>query len=104
MVQEQSRQELINLKILLQKCFIAEAELASFLLQKTRTCSAVLSADELFNMKHLTDKVERLIDRIEASDEKYHKDASDDNVPLPFMYTPMYTCLRVVFDHEESCH
>jgi hypothetical protein len=78
MVQEQSQnhQELIDLKILMQKCYIAEAKLASFLLEMTRTKAIGLSIDDVFKMKGLTDKVENLVREIQASDEN-----SQDNDP-----------------------
>lgn len=79
MVQEQSHQELIDLKVLLKKCFIAEAELAGFLLEKTRTKTIGLSIDEVFVMKRLTDKVESLIRQIQASDEP---DTPPDKLPV----------------------
>jgi hypothetical protein len=81
MTQEQSHQELIDLKVLLKECFIAECDLASFLLDKAKATE--LPIDDTFRLKHLVDRVKDRIRQIQASDEKYHNNPSDDNVPLP---------------------
>jgi hypothetical protein len=81
-VQGQSRQQEIDLKLLLKKCFIAECNLADFLLDKATNIG--LSIEDILKMKDLTNRVYCLIREINASDEKYHDNPSDDNVPLPY--------------------
>lgn len=92
MTQVQNRQELIDLKILLKKCCIAESELACFLLDKASATD--LPIDDTFKLKWLTDRVKVLIRRIQASDERYHNDSSDENVPMP--------CTRRVYETGSS--
>jgi hypothetical protein len=66
MTQAQSHQELTDIKILLMKCFIAESDLACFLLEKAS--STELTLDETFRLKQLTNRVEAIIHEIKASD------------------------------------
>lgn len=68
MIGEQSRQELIDLKLLLKKCFLAECELGNFLLDKANM--RTFSIDDHFKLKDLVDRVNTLIHEIEASDER----------------------------------
>jgi hypothetical protein len=71
MVQEQSHQELIDLKILLKECFIAECELGSFLLDKANVAKVTeFSVDDHFKLKAMSDRVLRLIHEIQLSDEQ----------------------------------
>jgi hypothetical protein len=68
MVWGQRHQELIDLKVLLKECFIAECELASFLLDKAK--AAEFSIDDSFRLKELSDRVLILIREIQQSDEQ----------------------------------
>lgn len=84
MTQVQTHQEVTDLKILLLKCFIAESELACFLLEKANAID--LSVDDTFKLKHLADRVKALVHQVQASDDGYHrndKEESDDNLPVP---------------------
>ena len=74
---------MVDLRILLSKCFIAEADLGCFLLEKAKLME--LNTDDTFKLKHLTNRVSELLSRLQASDERYHSDLSDDNVPLPYV-------------------
>jgi len=67
MTQEQSQREVIDLKILAMKCFIAETKLATFLLDKAD--STVLPLDDTFKLKHMVERVRTLIRQLEASEE-----------------------------------
>jgi hypothetical protein len=68
MTQEQSHQEVTDIKVLLMKCFIAESDLACFLLEKAN--STDLPLDETFKLKHLVEQVKALIHQIQASNDK----------------------------------
>jgi hypothetical protein len=68
MTEEQNHQELVDLKVLLKECFIAECELGSFLLDKAKATD--FSVDDHFKLKHLSDRVLCLIREIQQSDER----------------------------------
>jgi hypothetical protein len=83
MTQEQTHQEVTDIKVLLMKCFIAQSDLACFLLDKAN--STDLTLDDTFKLKHLAERVKTLMHQIRASDEKYHQDDPDDKEPLPLV-------------------
>ncbi len=73
------------------KCFIAESELACFLLEKAN--STDLPLDETFQLKHLVDRVKTLIHRIQESDH----DRLPDKLPVYPQWVvptglPRYAC------------
>jgi hypothetical protein len=47
-----------------------------------------LPADETFKLKWFSDRAYALLQKIQASDARYHPDSSDDNVPMPFHNNP----------------
>jgi hypothetical protein len=63
------------------KCYLAEVELATFLVDRADLVS--LDTDNTFRLKWLVDRVTKLIREVQASDERYHNDSSDGEVPLP---------------------
>ena len=87
MTQVQNHQEVTDLKVLLLKCFVAESDLACFLLDKAN--STDLSVDDTFKLKHLADRVKTLIRQVQAFDDCHPKDSDDKRPPdkLP-VYIP----------------
>ena len=81
MTQVQNHQEVTDLKVLLMKCFVAESDLACFLMEKAN--STDLSLDDTFKLKHLADRVKRLIRQVQASDEKHDQDDKRPPDKLP---------------------
>jgi hypothetical protein len=76
MTQVQNHQEVTEIKVLLMKCFIAESDLACFLLDKAS--STELNVDDTFKLKHLTERVKTLVHKIKASEKDRE---SDDERP-----------------------
>jgi hypothetical protein len=87
---QQEKQRIADIKTSLMKCYIAEAELACFLLEKADRVT--LDTDNTFRLKWLADRVKHLIREVQASDERYHKNPSDDNVPLPGVTIFIWNC------------
>ena len=81
MTLEQSHREITEIKVLLMKCFIAESELACFLLEKAK--SADLPLDDTFKLKHLAERVKVLMRQIRASDESENSDNKRPPDKLP---------------------
>ena len=78
-------EQVIANKQLLLKCFIAEERLAKFLLERANLQSDGFSVEELATTKRLVRTIYSILQQIQPSDEGYHKDSSDDNVPLPYV-------------------
>jgi hypothetical protein len=101
MTQVQNHQEVTDLKVLLLKCFVAESDLACFLLDKAN--STDLSVDDTFKLKHLADRVKTLVRQVQAFDDYHPKDSDDKRPPdkLPVyleggVSTPAYLLSLVV--------
>ena len=79
----QERQKTIDLKASLLKCYLAEMELATFLVEKADLAS--LDTDATFKLKWLVDRVTKLIREVQASDDNLQGKASDIDYTAPWL-------------------
>jgi len=82
-VTPQERQLLVQKKVGLIECYVAETDFVTFLADTLEGHSESLSIDEILRAKDFVDRIHSMLNNIEVSDEKYHQNPSDDNVPLP---------------------
>jgi hypothetical protein len=82
MTQVQDHQKVTDIKVLLMKCFIAESDLACFLLDKAS--STQLNLDDTFKLKQKAELVKTLIHKIKASEEngKFDGKRPPDKLPV----------------------
>jgi len=78
---EKLHQELTNFRILLSECFIAESDLACFMLDKASTME--LDTDATFKLKWLSDRVHELLAKVRASDDNLQRKRSDEDFTGP---------------------
>lgn len=81
-------EQLRQTKVALFECYIVEAQFATFLMEGLEKYGSGLPVDETFKLKWFSDRIYALIQKVKASDERYHHDLSDDNVPVPVYNNP----------------
>lgn len=78
---------LIHAKVLLSECFKVQEQLTDFLMNCTEKYGPVLTAEESVYVRDLARRVRILAKKVDnaqdESDERYHQDNSDGEVPLP---------------------
>lgn len=81
--QRMQLEQLRQIKVSLFKCYLVEGKFALFLMSCLEKHGSDLSVDELFKLKDYSNKIQAMLAEIEASDERYHNDSSDEEVPKP---------------------
>jgi hypothetical protein len=76
-------QSVVQLKVLIAECLDAETELAKFLVKCAHKYGHVLSLDETFKGEELLNRTIKLVEKIQASDDSYHPNSSDGELPEP---------------------
>jgi hypothetical protein len=74
---------LIQAKVLVAECLDAQRDLAKFLAMCADRYKPVLTLDETLEGRKLLDRVSNLLSRIQASDDSYHRDSSDEDLTEP---------------------
>lgn len=83
--QKADLEHLVQIKVLLTECYVAEGEFTLFLMNCLEKYGSGLPVDETFKAKWFSDRIYTLLTKIKASDEKYHNKSSDEDEPLPYV-------------------